>query len=54
MCETVGKKPERSFTGSFSIRVKSKLHRQVATASLEKAVSLDWVAVDALRKYVRQ
>ena len=52
LCETVGKKPEKSFAGSFNIRMKPELHRQAAIASLEKGVSLNQLVVDALSQYV--
>ena len=52
LCESVGKKPEKSFAGSFNIRMKPELHRQVAIASLEKGISLNQLVVEAVRKYV--
>lgn len=54
LCETVGKKPEKSFAGSFNIRMKPELHRQVSIASLEKGISLNQLVVEAVRKYVGQ
>ncbi len=54
LCETVGKKPEKSFTGSFNVRMKPELHRQVAITSLQKGMSLNQVVVDAVRQYVGQ
>ena len=52
LCETVGRKPEKSFPGSFNIRMKPELHRQAAIASLEKGVSLNQLVVDAVSRYV--
>ena len=52
LCETVGKKPEKSFAGSFNIRMKPELHRQAAIVSLEKGVSLNQLVVDAVSRYV--
>lgn len=52
LCETVGKKPEKSFAGSFNIRMKPELHRQAAIASLEKGISLNQLVVDAVSRYV--
>lgn len=54
LCDSVGKKPEKSFAGSFNIRMKPELHRQVAIASLEKGISLNQLVVEAVRKYVGQ
>lgn len=54
LCEQVGKKPEKSFAGSFNIRMKPELHRQAALASLEKGVSLNQLVIDAVSRYVRQ
>ena len=52
LCESIGKKPEKSFAGSFNIRMKPELHRRVAIASLEKGISLNQLVVEAVRKYV--
>lgn len=52
LCEQIGKKPEKSFAGSFNIRMKPELHRQAALASLEKGVSLNQLVVDAVSRYV--
>ena len=52
LCETVGKKPEKSFTGSFNVRVKPELHRQAAVTALEKGVSLNQLVADAVYKYI--
>lgn len=52
LCETVGKKPDKSFAGSFNIRMKPELHRQAAIASLEKGMSLNQLVVDAVSQYV--
>jgi predicted HicB family RNase H-like nuclease len=54
LCEQIGKKPEKSFAGSFNIRMKPELHRQAALASLEKGVSLNQLVIDAVSRYVRQ
>ena len=52
LCEQVGKKPEKTFAGSFNIRMKPELHRQAAIASLEKGISLNQLVVDAVSRYV--
>lgn len=54
LCQSIDKQPEKSFAGSFNIRMKPELHRQVAIASLEKGVSLNQLVVEAVRKYVGQ
>ena len=54
LCQSVGKKPEKSFAGSFNIRMKPELHRQAAIVSLEKGVSLNQLVVEALQKYVEK
>ena len=54
LCKTVGKKPEKSFAGSFNVRIKPELHRRAAIASLERGISLNQLIVDAVRKYVGQ
>ncbi|GAB2569717.1 type II toxin-antitoxin system HicB family antitoxin [Spirosoma areae] len=54
LCQSIGKKPEKSFAGSFNIRMKPELHRRVAIASLEKGISLNQLVVEAVSKYVGQ
>ena len=53
LCEQIGKQPEKSFAGSFNVRIKPELHRQAAIASLEKGISLNQLVVDALSRYVQ-
>ena len=52
LCEQVGKKPEKSFAGSFNIRMKPELHRQAAIVSMEKGLSLNQLVIDAVSRYV--
>lgn len=52
LCEQAGKKPEKSFAGSFNIRMNPELHRQAAIVSLEKGLSLNQLVVDAVSRYV--
>lgn len=52
LCEQVDKKPEKSFAGSFNVRMKPELHRQASIVSLEKGMSLNQLVVDAVNQYV--
>ncbi|GAB4018339.1 type II toxin-antitoxin system HicB family antitoxin [Spirosoma migulaei] len=54
LCKAVGKKPEKSFAGSFNIRMQPELHRKAAVVSLEKGISLNQLVVKAVSKYVGQ
>lgn len=52
LCDTVNKKPGKSFTGTFNIRLKPDLHRKAALTSIEKGISLNQLVSDAVDKYV--
>jgi predicted HicB family RNase H-like nuclease len=54
LCEAVGKKPLKSFKGSFNVRIKPELHRKAALVSLEKGVSLNQLVAEALEKCVEK
>jgi predicted HicB family RNase H-like nuclease len=52
LCQMVGKKPLKSFKGSFNVRINPELHRKAALISLEKGVSLNQLVEEALLKCV--
>lgn len=40
-CKQVGKQPEKTYKGSFNIRVSPELHRDAAITAKEKSVTLN-------------
>lgn len=44
LCKEVGKKPEKTFSGRFNIRISPELHQQIARKATESGVSLNsWI-----------
>ena len=52
LCAAVNKNPERSYTGTFNVRLKPELHRKAALTSMEKGISLNQLVAEAVDKYV--
>jgi predicted HicB family RNase H-like nuclease len=40
-CEELGKQPEKTFKGSFNIRITSDLHRKASLIASQKSISLN-------------
>lgn len=40
-CKELGKEPEKTYKGSFNVRISSELHRQVARYAISKNMSLN-------------
>ena len=51
-CLECGDEPEKSFKGSFNVRVESDLHRKAAMAAYAKDISLNAFVEDAIRQAV--
>ena len=41
MCEEIGKYPQKSYTGSFNVRIDPELHRKVAILSAKEGITLN-------------
>ena len=52
LCAEIGKQPEKSFKGSFNVRMRPELHRQAALASRERNMSLNQLVVEAVQRFV--
>lgn len=52
MCERFGKEPEKSYKGSFNVRVSPELHKQCALKALTNDITLNQLVVDSLVQYV--
>jgi predicted HicB family RNase H-like nuclease len=54
LCEEVGKKPLKSFKGSFNVRLSSALHRTVAMKAISNNMNLNQFVQTALEKAVKE
>ena len=52
LCVKIGKQPEKSFKGSFNVRMRPELHRRAALASRERNMSLNQLVVEAVQRFV--
>lgn len=52
LCESVGKSPDKSFKGSFNIRISPKLHKKATYSSAEMGVSLNQFVEQAISEKV--
>lgn len=51
-CKEVGKQPDKEYSGTFNIRIKPELHRQLALVSSKMNISLNAAAGQAIEDYV--
>ncbi|PSB09810.1 toxin-antitoxin system HicB family antitoxin [Pleurocapsa sp. CCALA 161] len=49
-CESLGKTPDKPFSGRFNLRISSELHRKAATKAIQEGVSLNTLVEQALQK----
>lgn len=54
LCSNQGIEPEKSYKGSFNIRISPELHKKVAIYALSNQVSLNSVVEEALLHYVAE
>lgn len=52
-CEEVGKDPDKSYKGSFNIRISSDLHKELAIKAFMNNESLNQTVENAIRDYLR-
>ena len=52
LCRKANKNPEKSFKGSFNIRIPSDLHRRVYRKSLREGISLNQLVQRTLEKEI--
>lgn len=51
-CTAAGKEAERSFKGSFNVRIPSELHKKAAIRAMEEHVSLNNFVAESIRSRV--
>lgn len=52
ICKEIGKKPEKSYKGSFNVRIKPELHKKVARKALKQGYSLNQYVEKALEDFM--
>ena len=50
-CKSVGKKPDREFSGTFNVRIEPKLHREMYMIAIQKGQTLNQTIADACHYY---
>ncbi len=54
LCEDIGQKPEKSYTGTFNVRISPATHRQIANRAMEAGISINAFVKKVLDEAVRQ
>jgi predicted HicB family RNase H-like nuclease len=52
VCAELGKEPEKSYKGTFNVRIEPALHRQLVVYSSSHGKSLNAVVAEAISNYV--
>jgi predicted HicB family RNase H-like nuclease len=53
LCKMSGKKPQKSYKGSFNVRIDPELHREAARKSASMGISLNRFVQTAIEKELR-
>ena len=51
-CEDLGVEPDKTYKGSFNVRIDSELHKKAARKALENSQSLNNLVGEALAEYL--
>lgn len=51
LCKKIGKKPEKEYSGHFSVRISPELHKKIYVAAEAKGLSLNKALEDAIMQY---
>lgn len=54
LCEDMGQKPEKSYTGTFNVRISPATHRQIANRAMEAGISINAFVKKVLDEAVQQ
>ncbi len=52
LCESTGKSAEKTYKGSFNIRIKPEIHRKAARKSVEMGISLNQLVEKAMQEFL--
>jgi len=53
VCAELGKEPEKTYKGSFNVRIGADLHRRAALAASEKGITLNAFVEETIRATVK-
>ena len=53
-CRDIGQEPERAYKGSFNVRIKPQLHRQLDIAARRQGLPLNQIVETALSEYMER
>lgn len=51
-CEEIGKNPQKSYSGTFNVRVQPEVHQALASIAKTKGITLNELVKDAFNSYV--
>lgn len=51
-CATIGKEPQKAYSGTFNVRIGEELHRDAVVCSLKKGVKLNEFCRDAIAEKI--
>ena len=51
-CSQLGKEPEKTYKGTFNVRINPSLHRQLALFSVSNGKTLNSAVEEAIRSYI--
>ncbi len=54
LCKSQGKAPEKTFKGSFNVRVTPEIHRKAFRAAAKRGTSLNQFVQEALEKAIEE
>ena len=54
LCEDIGQKPEKSYSGTFNVRISPATHRQIANRAMEAGISINAFVKKVLDEAVQQ
>ena len=52
LCKSIGKEPEKEYSGTFNVRIKPETHKKLYQISLKKGMSLNRTVDEILTEYV--
>jgi len=52
VCSQIGKEPDKTYKGTFNVRIAPELHRDLAVYSASHGKTLNSTVEDAIRSYI--
>ena len=52
VCSQIGKEPDKTYKGTFNVRIAPELHRDLAVYSASRGKTLNSTVEDAIRSYI--